>query len=120
MAAAGPVPLRPNRTVRPSASVTSSVPCCSFEPKPSASRTRRGNSGNVACTVSDVTEINSDMGDPWNGGLPGLAWSIDPATILGTGGQRRRSIIVAFPGRQAGIEGCVLPRDQPRTLQPEP
>src|SRR6185437_17148033 len=64
--------------------------------------------------VSDVTEINSDMCDPSNGGYPCFAWPIDPASILGTGEQRRRSIIVALPGRQAGIEGCVLPRHQPR------
>ena len=36
------------------------------------------------------------------------------------GGQRGRSIIVAFPGRQARIEGCVVARHRPRALQPEP
>src|SRR6185436_15973594 len=120
MAAAGPGALPPSRTTRPSANVTSSVPCLSFEPKPSASRTRRGNSGNVASTVSDVTEINSDMCDPSNVGLPGLRMADRPRSVFGMGGQRGWSIMVATPGRQAGIEGCILPRHQPRALQPEP
>ena len=52
-----------------------------------------------------------------------LAWLIYPASVLGTGGQRPRSIIVAFPARQAGIEACSVlrrPRHQPRALEPEP
>src|SRR6476659_7248117 len=119
MAAAGPGPMPPSRTIRPSANVTSSVPCCSFEPTRSASRTMRGNSGNTASTVSDETEINSGMGDPSNGDFIRTNTFSRPASLLTAGGQCRRSIIATFCSRQAGIDGGVLTRHQTSALDPE-
>ena len=64
MAADGPGSRPPSLMMRPSGSVTSSVPRLSLEPKPSASRTRRGKSESTVSTLSGVTEINADMYRP--------------------------------------------------------
>jgi len=64
MAADGPGSRPPSLMMRPSGSVTSSVPRRSREPKPSASRTTRGRSESTVSTLSGVTEINADMDGP--------------------------------------------------------
>src|ERR1700722_20881413 len=61
MAADGPGSMQPSRSVRPSESVTSSVPRRSLDRNPNASRTRRGKSDSTVSTLAGVTEINSDM-----------------------------------------------------------
>ena len=62
IAADGPGSMPPRRSLRPSGSVTSSVPRRNLDPNLNASRTRRGRSESTASTLAGVTEMRSDMG----------------------------------------------------------
>ena len=106
--------------MRPSARVTSSVPCCSFEPKPSASRTMRGSSGNTRVHGFRCDRNQLGHGRSIERRLQRDMHGHRPASVFAAGRQRRRSIIAAFCGRQAWICGGVLTRHQACTLEPEP
>ena len=124
----------PSRTTRPSGRVTSSVPRRSFEPKPSASRTRRGRS------ASTLLDIVGGYGDQVRHGrsINDVALCPAPRTVRASlrpsldqsapprAGQRRSSISAAFAARQAVLRGAIRRLryrgrgTNARALEPEP